>query len=216
MLLGHFGVGFGAKSVAPKVSIGTLILAVLFVDLLWPTLLILGIEHVKIAPGITTVTPLDFVSYPFSHSLLMVCIWGILFGVGYWLFRKNTKAAIILGLCVVSHWVLDLIVHRPDLPLFPGASPELGFGLWNSLIGTLFVEFLFFGIGIALYLNTTKAKNRVGKYTFWGLATFLTIIYFGNVFGPTPSNTESIAWVGHLQWLFVGWGYWIDRNRTMK
>ena len=98
MFIGHFGVGFGAKSATPRLSLGTLFLAAQFVDLLWPTLLLLGVEHVEIEPGITTVTPLDFVSYPVSHSLLMVCVWGGVFGLLYWLVRRQTKGAVVLGL----------------------------------------------------------------------------------------------------------------------
>lgn len=213
MFLGHFGAGYGAKSIAPAVSLGTFFLAVQFVDLLWPTLLLLDIEQVMIEPGATAVTPLDFVSYPVSHSLFMVCIWGALFSFVYWLVKKDTRAAVILGLCVVSHWFLDLIVHRPDLPIYPGNSPLVGLGLWNSLSGTLLIELLVFSAGIFFYLKTTRAKNRTGVYAFWGLAGFLVLIYFANLFGPPPPDVASIAWAGHLQWLLVVWAYWIDRNR---
>lgn len=213
MFIGHFGVGLGAKAADKKVSLGTLFLAVQFVDLLWPTLLLLGLERVEIAPGITKLTPLDFVSYPISHSLLLVCGWGFLFGLIYWLVQKNRQGAVILGLCVVSHWVLDLIVHRPDLPLYPGASPHVGLGLWNSLAGTLLVEGCIFIVGLVLYLRVTRAKNRAGRYGLWGLVGFLVLVYLGNLFGPPPQSTTAIAWVGHLQWLLVIWAYWVDRNR---
>jgi hypothetical protein len=213
MFIGHFGVGFGAKSAAPRVSLGTLFMASQFIDLLWPTLLLLGIEHVEIAPGITRVTPLNFTSYPVSHSLLMVCVWGVLFGSVHWLVRRDMRAAIVLGLCVLSHWVLDLIMHRPDLPLYPGDSPHLGFGLWNSLAASLVVEGLIFAGGIVLYLRSTRAKNRAGSYGLWGLIVFLAAIHIGNLFGPPPSNVGMIAWAGHLQWIFVLWAYWVDRNR---
>src|SRR5262245_47114382 len=135
MFIGHFGVGFGAKAKARTASLGTLFLAAQFLDLLWPTLLLLGIEQVEIAPGITKATPLDFTSYPISHSLLTACMWGLLFGTVYWLVREDLKIATVLGLCVVSHWVLDFVVHRPDLPLYPGDSPRVGLGLWNSVPG---------------------------------------------------------------------------------
>lgn len=216
MFLGHFAVGFGAKAVARKTSLGTLFLSVQFVDLIWPTLLLLGIEHVRIEPGITTVTPLNFVHYPITHSLLMVLAWGAAFGGIYWLARKYTVGAIVVGLGVVSHWVLDLIVHRPDLPLYPGDSPEVGLGLWNSLAGTLAVEGLLFAAGVALYLRVTRAKNRIGLYAFWSLVGFLALIYVANIFGPPPPDVRAIAWAGHLQWLFILWGYWIDRHRDVR
>ena len=118
MFIGHFGFGYGAKSVAPKTSLGTLFLAAQFLDLLWPTLLLLGIERVEIRPDMTRSNPLDFVSYPISHSLVMVCVWSVLFASAYWYLRRSTKAAVVIGVCVLSHWLLDLIVHRPDLGRF--------------------------------------------------------------------------------------------------
>lgn len=214
MFIGHFAVGMGAKAAAPRVSLGSLFLAAQFVDLLWPTLLLFGVERVKIVPGITTVTPLDFEHYPITHSLLMAVIWGLLFTLVYWLFQKNKRGAIVIGLCVVSHWFLDLLVHRPDLPLIPGGATRLGIGLWNSLPATLIAEGLLFVIGIWLYLRTTTAKNKVGQFAFWGLVIFLAAIYIANLFGPPPPDVQSIAWAGHLQWLFVIWAYWVDRNRV--
>jgi hypothetical protein len=150
MFIGHFGVGFGLKQAAPKVSLGTLFLAAQFIDLLWPTLLLLGIECVEIAPGITSVVPLDFTHYPISHSLLAVIGWGAGFAAVYWMIRKNVAAACVCGAAVISHWVLDLIVHRPDLPILPVGGPAVGLGLWNSLTGTLIVESLVFAIGVWL------------------------------------------------------------------
>ena len=216
MFIGHFGVGFGAKASASKVSLGTLFLAAQFVDLLWPTLLLLGIERVEIKPGITQFTPLHFVSYPISHSLLMVCVWGLLFGLIYGVVQKNKQGALVLGLGVVSHWILDLIVHRPDLPLYPGESPLLGLGLWNSLVGTFVVEGVIFIVGLVLYLRVTRPRNRAGLYGFWALVGFLVLVHLGNVFGPPPPNITAIAWGGQLQWLLVIWAYWIDRNRVTR
>jgi hypothetical protein len=136
-------------------------MAAQFLDLLWPTLLLLGVERVEIKPGITRSNPLDFVSYPISHSLLMACVWALLFGVVYWLFRRRLTA-VVLGVCVLSHWLLDAIVHRPDLPLYPGDSPMVGLGLWNSTPGTLLVEGAIFIAGVLLYMRVTRPKNRIG------------------------------------------------------
>lgn len=213
MFLGHFAVGLGAKAATPRPSLGTLFLASQFVDLLWPALLLLGIERAEIEPGITTVTPLNFVSYPITHSLLMVCVWGLLFGGVYWMIRKDVRSAVVLGLCVVSHWVLDLVVHRPDLPLVPGGAEKAGFGLWNSLGGTLLVEGLLFAVGVWLYVRVTRSENRVGRYALWALVAFLVVVYTMNVFGPPPPDMTTVAWVGQSMWLLVAWGYWIDRNR---
>ncbi|AHM60569.1 hypothetical protein D770_11560 [Flammeovirgaceae bacterium 311] len=213
MFIGHFAVGFGAKKAQPAISLGTYFLAAQWLDLLWPTLLLLELEQVVINPGITVVNPLEFTHYPISHSLLMVLVWSGLFALGYWLLKKNRAGAMVLGLCVLSHWVLDLIMHRPDLPLYPGDSPLLGLGLWNSLPGTILVEGLVFAAGLALYLRATTAVNKKGIYGLWSLVVFLVVIQTGNLFGPPPPDVAGIAWAGHLQWLFVLWGYWVDKNR---
>src|SRR5450631_3687556 len=144
MFIGHFGVGLGAKKVSPLLSLGVLFIAAQFLDLLWPLLLLLNIEHVTIAPGITKMTPLDFTDYPISHSLLLAIFWGLIFGFVYWLIKKNTKNAIVLFICVISHWLLDVLVHRPDLPLYPGNSPRVGLGLWNYPVITIIIETLIF------------------------------------------------------------------------
>jgi hypothetical protein len=214
MFIGHFGVGFGAKAAAPKVSLGTLFIASQFVDLLWPTLLLLGIERVEIVPPASGLTPLEFVSFPISHSLLLVCVYGLLLGIGYYLLRRHVKSAVVIGLCVVSHWLLDLIVHRPDLPLAPGVSARAGLGLWNSAAASVLVEGLVFVAGVVLYLRVTRAKNRVGVYAFWSLVVFLMAIYLSNILGPPPPSVVAIGWAGQLQWLFVLWAYWVDRNRV--
>lgn len=215
MFIGHFGVGFAAKKADTKVSLGTYFLAAQFIDLLWPTLLLLGLERVEIEQGISKLTPLNFISYPISHSLLMVIVWAILFGVVYKLFRKNTKGAVILGLCVISHWVLDLIVHIPDLPLYPGDSPKMGFGLWNSVAASLILEFVIFFAGVFIYNKTTTAKNKKGSLGFAGLVIFFLLVHMSNIFGPPPPSVAAIAWAGQLQWLFIIWAYWIDRNREV-
>lgn len=217
MFIGHFAVGMAAKKVAPEVSLGTLFIGAQLVDLLWPFFLMAGWETVRMAPGITVVTPFDFESYPFTHSLLTTLGWGVLaFLAGKYVLKSGTRAAMVLGLAVVSHWVLDLIVHRPDLPLYPGQSPLLGLGLWNSLPGTLVVEGLIFVAGVALYIHATAARDKIGIYGFWGLAGLLVLIYLGNVFSPPPANLDqnAIAWMGHLQWIFILLAYWVDRHRT--
>jgi membrane-bound metal-dependent hydrolase YbcI (DUF457 family) len=213
MFLGHFGVGFGAKALAPKVSLGSLFLAAQFIDLLWPTLLILGIERVRIEPGISKVTPLDFVHYPISHSLLAVLCWALLFAVTYLLLRRYPRGALVLGLAVVSHWLLDAIVHRPDLPLYPGSPQLVGLGLWSSHAATLAVELGILALGVWFYLRATAATDAAGRWGLWGLVTFLLLVYVMNLLGPPPPSVTALAWVGQAQWLLVVWGYWLDRHR---
>ena len=161
MFMGHFGLGFGAKRAAPAVSLGTLFTACQFADLLWPTLLLLGYERVEVQQGATLMTPLNFVSYPYSHSLLALCAWGVLFGGAYSVIRQGRiRPAVTIALLVVSHWFLDYVTHLPDLPLTLHGSTRVGLGLWNSVPGTLAAEFALFGIGLAMYLRATKARDR--------------------------------------------------------
>ena len=212
MFVGHFGAGLAAKALAPRVSLGSLFLAAQFIDLVWPTLLLLGIERVRIAPGITAVTPLDFEHYPFTHSLLAVLLWGACFTVIYRSISKDFRSALVLGALVVSHWLLDLVVHRRDLPLYPG-SAKVGLGLWDSVAGTLALELAVFGLGAALYLRATRSRDRTGAWALWSLLGFLLLVHLGNLLGPPPPSVAAIAWVGQAQWLLVLWGYWIDRHR---
>jgi membrane-bound metal-dependent hydrolase YbcI (DUF457 family) len=213
MFIGHFGTGFAVKKIAPAISLGTLFLAAQFIDLIWPILLLLGIEQVLIEPGNTMVTPLNFTYYPFTHSLLAVVVWGIIIGVIYYLFKKNFWNSVWLGLLVPSHWVLDLLTHRPDLPLMPGSEIKVGLGLWDSLMGTVVIEVFIFISGVYLYLKATRAKNRTGSIALWTLVLFLVLVYISNLVGPPPPSSKMIAWVGLTQWLLVFWAYWIDRNR---
>lgn len=216
MFIGHFAVGFAAKKVAPKTSLGTLILSVQLLDLLWPILLILGLEHVRMNPGDTAFTPLNFYDYPISHSLLTVVGWGLLFGIIYYAIRRYTRGAWIVAAGVVSHWLLDYITHRPDLPLTPGQTAYVGLGLWNSVPATLIVESLLFVIAVILYARSTEAIDRIGRYAFWAFVGLLAFLWIGNAFGSAPPDEGTIGWVSLATWLFVPWGYWIDRHRKTR
>lgn len=213
MFIGHFGAGFAAKAAARKVSLGTLFIAAQFIDLLWPSLLLLGIERVSIEPGATVVTPLVFEHYPFSHSLLAVVVWALLMGTGYWFMRRDRRGALILGMLVISHWLLDALVHQPDLPLMPGGATVVGLNGWSSLPITLAIELPLFALGVWLYSRTTTPSDRVGRWGFVALVVFLLLIHAGNLFGAPPPSVTAIAWVGQSQWLLVLWGYWIDKHR---
>lgn len=216
MFIGHYAVALAAKKAAPRASLGTLFLAAQFLDLLWPIFLLLGMEHVRVAPGNTAFTPLDFYDYPISHGLLMVVGWSVAFAIVYWLARRDARSAWVLAGCVLSHWLLDFVTHRPDLPLAPGLHRYVGLGLWNSIAGTLMVELGMFAVGIALFLSVSKAKDRTGMISFWSLMVLLLIIYAGNIFGGPPPNVKAIAPITLLLWLFVPWAYWIDRHRSVK
>jgi membrane-bound metal-dependent hydrolase YbcI (DUF457 family) len=213
MFLGHYAVAFGAKRAAPQASLGTLVMAAQFIDLLWPLLLLGGVEHVRLDPGNTAVTPLDFYDYPVSHSLVGVLFWGVLVGGIYFAIRKSWKNALVVGLAVVSHWFLDLVVHRPDLPLTFAGSARWGLGGWNSLPLTLILELGLLGGGTYLYVRSTRPMDRIGTYGFAGLVVFLVGIYCANVFGPPPPDVGLIGVAGNASWLFVLWAAWVDRHR---
>ncbi|HJV51656.1 MAG TPA: hypothetical protein VJ652_09360 [Noviherbaspirillum sp.] len=213
MFIGHFGVGFGTKAVAPRISLGALFLAAQFLDLLWPTLLLLGLETVRIAPHEQGLTPLVFEHYPISHSLLGASAWAVGVALIYWLIRRETRSALVIAMLVLSHWLLDAIVHRPDLPLFPGSATMVGMNLWASLPKTLAVEMPLFAIGVWLYARKTRAIDATGKWALWSLVLFMLAIHAGNLFGDPPPSAMAIAWVGQAQWLLVLWAYWADKHR---
>jgi len=214
MFIGHFGLAFGAKRAAPAASLGTLFAACQFADLLWPTLVLLGYERVEVLPGATRVTPLDFVSYPYSHSLLALCVWALAGGLVYYAIRRaRISAAITVALLIVSHWLLDYATHRPDMPLTLGAADRVGLGLWNSLPGTLAVELAIFAAGVLAYVRETTPRDRTGSVGLWSLVIFLVTVYLANVFGPPPPSAAAVAWSAQAMWLLVIWGYWVDQHR---
>lgn len=214
MFLGHFGVAFAAKRAAPEVSLGTLFAAAQAADLLWPNLVLAGVERVEVEPGATVVTPLDFVHYPWSHSLLAMSVLGLV-AAGLWrLVRAGRyESALVVLATILSHWFVDLVVHRPDLPLAPGEGPLLGLGLWNSLPATLAVEGGLLAVGLSVYLRSSRARDRIGSVGLGALVAFLVVVYLASVFGPPPPSSDAVAWVAQSMWLLVAWGWWVDRHR---
>ncbi|MGZ8372984.1 MAG: metal-dependent hydrolase [Rhodoplanes sp.] len=215
MFIGHYAVALGAKRVAPRANLGTLVAAALFLDLLWPALVLLGIERVNVDPGATVFTPLDFEHYPWSHSLLMALVWAAVFGGIYYAVRNYPRGAAVVALLVVSHWILDAPMHRPDLPLTPWSPIRVGAGLWNNVPLTLGIELVLFAFGAGLYAGATHARDTIG---FWGFITFvflLLAIYAANIVGPPPPDDMTVAWVGQAQWLFVLLAAWTDRHRQV-
>jgi membrane-bound metal-dependent hydrolase YbcI (DUF457 family) len=215
MFIGHFAVGFASKRAAPRASLGALMAAPLFLDLLWPIFLNLGIESVRIDPGNTAFTPLDLHDYPYSHSLVGALVWSLLFAAVFWAVTRYPRGALVVALGVFSHWVLDFVTHRPDMPLYPGSAISVGLGLWNSRAGTVIVEVAMFVAGVWIYAATTRAKNRRGAWALWALVGLLAIFYVSTVFGPPPPSVEAIKILGLTSWLFVPWAWWIDRNRSL-
>jgi len=212
LFIGHAAVAFAAKPLAPRVSLALLLAAAFWVDMVWPVLLLAGVEQVRIDPGNTAFTPLDFVHYPWTHSPAAALGWSVLFGLAC--LRAGKRAALILGLLVFSHWVLDVITHRADLSLWPGSGTMLGLGLWNSVPATIAIECTMFAAGVWVYARSAPSRDRVGSFAFWSLAGFLVIIYFANAFGPPPPSVDAIAIAGIAgAALFTVWAWWADRHR---
>jgi len=216
VFLGHCALAFGAKRMAPAVSLGTLFMACQFADLLWPTLVMLGLEIVEIDPGNTLVTPLNFVKYPYSHSLVMLLVWSMVFALCYFAIRRGRAGAITVGVLVFSHYILDVITHRPDMPVTIDGETRLGMGLWNYPGTTLATESAMFIIGATMYASVTRERDRIGKLGLSALVATLVAIYFAALWGPPPPNSQSVAIAGHLSWLFVLWAYWVDRHRQPR
>jgi len=214
VFLGHYGLALAAKRVAPRTSLGALTFAAQFLDELWPILLLLGVEQVRVVPGYMTTSPLEFVSYPYSHSLLMSIVWGALIGGMYYLLRRDRHGAWVMGLLVVSHWFLDVPMHARDLPLWPGASsPKVGWGWWNSIILTYLPELVIYATGLALYLRSTRATDRVGSWGLWAYVLLLAVVFFASGGSPPPSE-RTLAWMALAIWIFVPWAWWVDRHRV--
>jgi membrane-bound metal-dependent hydrolase YbcI (DUF457 family) len=212
VFIGHAAVALAAKPLAPRTSLALLLAAAFWVDMVWPVFLLFGIEQVRIDPGNTAFTPLDFVHYPWTHSLAAAIAWSVLFALVF--VRSGKREALILGLLVFSHWVLDAISHRPDLPLWPGGGAVIGLGLWNSVPATMIVEGAMFAVGVAIYARCAPSRDRIGFWAYWGLIGFLVVAYLGNVFGPPPPNEQAIAIAGIAGGaLFTFWAWWADRHR---
>jgi hypothetical protein len=217
MFIGHFAVGFAAKRAAPRASLGTYVAAALFLDLLWPVFLLAGIEEVRISPGDTAFTPFDFVSYPWSHSLVAAAFWSLVFGGVHYLMRRDKTTAKMLGAVVFSHWILDWVTHRADLPLAPGLGVKTGLGLWNSVPATIAVEVTFFLALAWWYERATEPLDGVGKWAWYAMIGVLLCIYGANL-GPPPKAGQErlVAFVTMSLLIFVPWAAWVDRHRVFR
>src|SRR5688500_2245788 len=182
MFLGHYGVAFAAKSVAPRASLGTFNFASQLLDELWPVFVLMGLETVRVAPGVMAANPLEFVHYPITHSLLGAIGWSALLGGLYYAMRRYRRGAVVVGLLVLSHWFLDLPMHAPDLPLWPGSDVKVGLGAWRSIPLTVAIELVVFGAGFAAYASATRARDWIGHWGLWAMAIVLLGIFFSGFF----------------------------------
>jgi hypothetical protein len=215
MFIGHYAVGLAAKKAAPRASLGVLMAAPILLDLLWPIFLLLGWESVSIDTNSNPFLRLQFDSYPISHGLVAVVAWATLFASLYYGISRYATGALVVWLGVISHWLMDYVVHRPDLPLFAGGTRFYGLGLWKLRWITIAVELVLFAIGILIYQRETKAKDKIGRYAFWAFIVFLLAAYAAAAFGPPPPSVKKLA-IGTLTgWLMVPWAWWFDRHREL-
>ncbi len=215
MFIGHFAVACATKRLAPRTSLGTLFFAAQFLDLLWPWLVIAGVERLSLAPA-GSIFPLVFDHYPWSHSLAMAVLWGLVVGSIYGIIRRDRRAACVVGALVLSHWFLDFLTHFPDLPLAPGGATRFGLGLWNFPLVALAVELTLLAGGVAHYVANTRALRAPGSWGFAGLISILVVIQVANVFGPPPPGPLAVAWTVMAMWVLVLWAWWCDRARAPR
>lgn len=216
MFIGHIAAAMVAKRVEPKISLGTAVFAAVLADLLVFVFLIAGIEHYTVLSGVARNRFFgDRIGY--SHSLLMGLVWGGLLAMAWFLQRRNRRGAGVLFAAVVSHWVLDVIGHRPDMPVAPPAMWLLGFGLWNSLAATVIVEGGFWLVALILYIRATRSKSWTGAFVFWPGVVVFTLLWWGNITqGIEPDPVK--AGVGGLIVfsLMIGWAYWTNWVRAVE
>lgn len=215
MFVGHLALAFAAKRAKPAVSLGWYVAGVTALDLVWPIFVLTGVEIVRIAPGATAFTPFVFESYPWSHSLLLAAVWGVVLAAIVRVARGSAPALLLMGL-VVSHWVLDFVTHAPDLPLWPGASPHLGLGLWNSVPATLAVEGAMWVAGLAFYLSRRKARGLAGSVGLWLFIGLCTIMWVSGPFGSVPPNSQALGWLALTGWIMPFWAAAADRGYSER
>ena len=213
MFIGHFAVAFAAKPVAPRTSLATLIAAAQLLDLIWPILVLLGVETMRIEPGPNPFLHLRFLSYPWTHSLLMSIAWGAAFALLYRTKTGYARGAALAFALVVSHWVLDWVTHRPDLQLAPGIETRVGLGLWTSPAATVVIEAAMFVAGIVVYVRARPARDRAGSSGFWSFIALLVIAYAATLVGGTPPSSTAVAVSALVGWALLPWVAWFDRHR---
>ncbi len=215
MFIGHYGPSFAIKAIRPAIPLWLLFIAVQLVDVAWAVLVLLGIEKVRIVPGITASNPLDLYYMPYTHSLAAAVLWAVaatvvcksLPGVRMW------SAAAWIGLAVFSHWILDWLVHRPDLPLYDDTM-KVGLGIWNYPAIALFLEALLLFGGMIIYLKRTKAINAIGRFGPPVFGILMLAIQCYVFFGPPPSSPGAAAITALVSYVvFAAVAQWLDRQR---
>jgi hypothetical protein len=211
VFVGQLSLALASKRIAPEANLGWFMAGVTMLDLVWPVFVLTGIESVRIVPGATAFTPFVFEYYPWSHSLLMAAIWGVVLAVIARL-RRVAAASVLLVVLVMSHWLLDYITHAPDMPLWPGTSPRLGLGLWNSIPMTLAIEGAMWVTGIVMYLRLPGVRSAGRQVAFWLLVGLTTVMWVSGPWWPPPPSAQALGWLGLIGWSIIPWSAWADRR----
>jgi hypothetical protein len=215
MFVGHYGASYAIRAARPALPLWLLFVAVQLLDFVWSVLVLAGVEKVRIVPGITASNPLDLYFMPYTHSLVAAIVWSMAATAAC---RSRPKfrhgsAAVWVGVAVFSHWVFDLLVHRPDLPLYDDTM-KMGLGLWNFPAIALALEAaLLFG-GMALYLKKTAPVNSVGRFgpPLFGLVMLAVQAYI--FFGPPPASPGAAAVTALVSYVaFAAVARWLDGKR---
>jgi membrane-bound metal-dependent hydrolase YbcI (DUF457 family) len=189
MFVGHYGVSFATKKVEASIPLWVLFLAVQWLDVIWAPLVLLGIEKVRIVPGFTATNPLDLYYMPYTHSLVAAVVWSAAAAGAYRLLRRApARASLLVGLAVFSHWVLDLVVHRPDLPLYDNTA-KVGLGLWDYPALAFGLEAVLLAGGMAAFLQARPAR-RTAIIT---LGVVMLGVHAYVFFGPAPASPAAAA-----------------------
>jgi membrane-bound metal-dependent hydrolase YbcI (DUF457 family) len=215
MFVGHYGPSFAAKALKPKIPLWLLFLAVQLVDVFWSIFVILRIEKVRIVPGITATNPLDLYYMPYTHSMLASFLWAVGAAALYraTFRREGWMAAAVVGAAVFSHWILDFLVHRPDLPLYDNTL-KVGLGLWNYPVLALVLEVACLFGGMYLYLKATRATRRGGRYGMVIFGCAMVAVQSLVFFGPPPTSPKAAAVTALVSYAaFAGVAYWLERKR---
>lgn len=215
MFVGHYGPSFAIKSLRPAIPLWLLFIAVQLVDMAWAVLVLLGVEKVRIVPEITASNPLDLYYMPYTHSLVAAIFWSVVVAVLVRLLPRvaTRSAAVWIGVAVFSHWVLDFLVHRPDLPLY-GNSMKIGLGLWNYPAVALSLEAALLSGGMILYLRVTKPINAIGRIGLPVFAVVMLAIQSYVLFGPPPASPAAAAMTALVLYVvFAALAEWLARQR---
>jgi len=217
MHVGHFAAGFLGKRVTPQLSLGTMVLAAMLADFLWCVFMVAGIEQVQFKAGLGAANYFQPINITLSHSLVMLLVWAAIFAGTHFLWRRNKAEALLLFLLVLSHWPLDVIAHRADMPVAPGVNTYFGFGLWTNIPATIIVEGGLWVTSIVLFVRQTRPRNRLEFFVLWPVLLLLTLLFYNNIAGPPPPNPNVAPLFSLIYFsLVVAWAYWINRLRPVR